>query len=206
MVELDERTQASIAAYDRNARAYQETLRRTRPIADIRRFADLARRGAFVLDAGCGPATDLRLLSDAGVHPVGVDLSMGALKEARLLLPRHPLVRAPLHDLPFQRRSFGGLWLSAAFVHLPRSSWRSLFGYLLSFLDTGPVYFSCLRGTADLAEVQDPVLGTIHRSDATEDEVEALLGSHGLRDLSVELRPDPLERRRSWVVGLGRVV
>jgi SAM-dependent methyltransferase len=79
-----------------------------RPVADVRRFADVRQRDDLVLDAGCGPANDLRLLRDAGVHPVGVDLSLGALREARMLLPRHPLVQAPLQDLPFRRaRSVG---------------------------------------------------------------------------------------------------
>lgn len=166
----------------------------------------MAQRDDLVLDAGCGPANDLRLLRDAGVHPVGLDLSTGALAEARMLLPRHPLVRAPLHDPPFRPRSFGGLWLSSAMTHLPRAAWRPTFAHLLTFLDEGPVYFSCLRGDADLEPVDDPVLGRVYVSAAAEAEVEALLSSHGLTDVAVEVRPDPiLDRRRPWVVALGRL-
>lgn len=202
---LDERTLASVAAYDRHARAYQESLRLRRPVADVRRFGDLARRDALVLDAGCGPANDLRLLRDVGVHPVGVDLSQGALEEARMLLPRHPLVRAPLHDLPFRPSSFGGLWLSGTFTHLPRAAWRPTFAALLELLAAGPVYLSCLRGTRDLAAEHDAVLGEVFVSEALEPEVEALLTSHGCTDVTVEVRPDPiLDRRRLWVVALGR--
>jgi len=204
-VGLDERTVASVAAYDEHARAYQESLRLKRPVADVRRFAAFARRGDLVLDAGCGPANDLRLLRDAGVHPVGADLSLGALREARMLLPRHPLVRAPLDRLPFRERAFGGLWLSGAFTHLPRSSWRSTFAGLLDLLERGPVYFSCYRGTRDLEPYEDEVLGKVFVSEAVESEVEALLASHGFTDVTVELRPDPiLDRRRPWVVALGR--
>lgn len=204
--ELDPRTLASIAAYDEHAGAYQRSLRLRRPLADVRRFADLASRHDLVLDAGCGPATDLRLLRDAGLHPVGLDLSAGALAEARMLLPRHPLVRAPLHRPPFASRSFRGLWLSSTFTHLPRATWRSTFAGLLDVLDEGPVYLSALRGTGDLRPVDDPILGRVHVSEVTEDEVTALLTSHGLTDLTVEVRPDPvLDRRRPWVVALGRV-
>lgn len=203
-MEMDERTRASIAAYDEHAAAYQQAFRLKRPVADVRRFGDLAERGCLVLDAGCGPATDLRVLADLGVHPVGLDLSMGALQHARMLLPRHPLVRAPLQDPPFRPRSFGGLWLSSAFSHLPRGQWRAVFAALLETLDTGPVYLSCYRGTADMEPVDDPVLGRTWRSQATEDEVEALLASHGLQDVQVEVRPDPIvDRRRPWVVALG---
>ena len=205
-MDLDERTLASVAAYDEHARAYQESLRLKRPLADVRRFAAFAERHDLVLDAGCGPANDLRLLRDAGLHPVGVDLSLGALREARMLLPRHPLVRAPLHDLPFRSRAFAGLWCSGGFTHLPRAEWRRTFTALLDLLGSGPVYFSCLRSTADMEPYEDPVLGTVYVSGAAESEVEALLGSHGITDLTVEVRPDPLlERRRPWIVALGRL-
>lgn len=203
-MELDERTLMSVAAYDEHARAYQESLRLRRPVADVRRFAALARRGDLVLDAGCGPANDLRLLRDAGVHPVGVDLSLGALREARMLLPRHPLVQTPLHDLPFRPRCFGGLWLSGAFTHLPRSAWRPTFAALLEFLDSGPVYLAGYRGNDDLVADEDPVLGTVYNSSVSEAEVTALCRSHGLEDLTVEVRPDPIrDRARPWVVALG---
>jgi SAM-dependent methyltransferase len=205
-VDLDERTLTSVAAYDEHARAYQESLRLRRPVADVRRFGAFARRGDLVLDAGCGPANDLRLLRDAGLHPVGVDLAFGALREARMLLPRHPLVQAPLHRLPFRSASFGGLWLSGAFTHLPRAAWRPTFASLLPYLARGPVYLSCYRGTQDLAPVEDPVLGEVFVSGAMEAEVEALLASHGVRDLTIEVRPDPVvDRKRLWVVALGRL-
>lgn len=206
-MELDERTLASVAAYDDHAREYQEALRLRRPVADVRRFADRADRGVLVLDGGCGPANDLRLLRDAGVHPVGVDLSLGVLREARMLLPRHPLVRAALHELPFRSRSFGGLWLSGAFTHLPRTAWRPTFEHLLTLVDHGPVYLSCYRSTADLDEIEDEVLGAVYVSGAVESELEGLFASHGLVDLSIELRPDPiLDRRRPWVAALGTLL
>lgn len=204
-MELDERTRVSVAAYDAHAAEYQSALRLKRPVVDVRRFADMAERDTLVLDAGCGPASDLRLLRDAGVHPVGVDLALGALREARMLLPRHPLVQAPIQDLPFKPRSFGGLWLSGALTNLPRGAWRAVFASLLELLDGGPVYLSCYQGTRDLAEVDDPILGRLHISEAAEQEIDALFASHGLTEVSVEIRPDPiLDRRRPWVVALGR--
>lgn len=204
VLELDERTLESVAAYDASARAYQAAYRLKRPVADVRRFGAFVERGALVLDAGCGPANDLRLLRDVGAHPVGVDLSLGALREARMLLPRHPLVRASIHDLPLKPKVFGGLWLSGAFDHLPRAQWRPVFDRLMTFLDAGPVYLSCVRGNRDLAEDDDPVLGRVYRSSAHESEVEALFEAHDLDDIQVELRPDPIhDRKRPLVVALG---
>lgn len=206
LAELDPRTLEAIAAYDAHAREYQQTLRHRRPTGDLQRFRAWLTRGDLVLDIGCGPASDLRALRDLGVHPVGIDLSMGALREARLLLPRHPLVRTSMNDLPFEGRPFGGLWMAGAFNHLPRGQWRDTFAHLLGFVSRGPVYLSCVKGSGDMELVEDPVLGTIPRSDALEEELEALFTSHGLRDVTVELRPDPyVDHARPWVTALGHV-
>jgi len=206
IVKKDERTKQSIAAYGPVAREYREQVRLRRPVADVRRFASFARRDDLVLDVGCGPANDLRVLRDAGLHPVGMDLSLGALSEARILLPRHPLVFADFEDPPFIDRSFGGLWMSGAFAHLPRDRWRDTLARLLRLIGSGPVYFTCHRGKADLDRFNDPLLGDVHVSAATEDGVGGLLRSLGVSDLSVDVRPDlRLDRRVPWVVALGRV-
>jgi len=202
----DARTKQAIAAYGPVASEYREQVRLRRPVADVRRFASFARRDDLVLDVGCGPANDLRVLRDAGLHPVGIDLSLGALSEARILLPRHPLVFADFEDPPFIDRSFGGLWMSGAFAHLARDRWRDTLARLLRLVGSGPVYFTCHRGRADLEPFNDPLLGEIHVSAAMEDEVESLLRSLGVTDLSVDVRPDlRLDRRVPWVVALGRV-
>jgi hypothetical protein len=152
-----------------------------------------------VLDAGCGPANDLRLLRDAGVHPVGVDLSAGALHEARMLLAAAPAGPRTAARAAVPAALVRGLWLSGTFTHLPRGAWRSTFAGLLELLERGPVYLACYRGTADLERLDDPVLGEVYVSAATEAEVEALLTSHGCRDLTVEVRPT----RSTTVAGRG---
>jgi SAM-dependent methyltransferase len=203
---MDPRTRSSIDAYGPVARQYRDQVRLRRPVADVRRFASYARRDDLVLDVGCGPANDLRVLRDAGLHPVGIDLSFGALTEARVLLPRHPLVFADFEDPPFMERSFGGLWMSGAFAHLPRERWHDTLARLLRLVGSGPVYFTCHRGHADLEPFNDPLLGEVHVSAASEDEVEALLRSLGVTDVSVDVRPDMrMDRRVPWVVALGRV-
>ena len=202
---MDPRTRDAIAAYGPVAREYREQVRLRRPVADVRRFASYTRRDDLVLDVGCGPANDLRVLRDAGLHPVGIDLSFGALTEARVLLPRHPLVFADFEDPPFVDRSFGGLWMSGAFAHLARERWRDTLARLLRLLGSGPVYFTCHRGRADLERFADPLLGDVHVSAAMEDEVEGLLRSLGVTDLSVDVRPDlRMDRKVPWVVALGR--
>jgi hypothetical protein len=96
--------------------------------------------------------------------------------------------------------------MSGAFAHLPRDRWRDTLARLLRLIGSGPVYFTCHRGKADLDRFNDPLLGDVHVSAATEDEVGALLRSLGVSDLSVDVRPDlRLDRHVPWVVALGRV-
>ena len=203
---MERSTASSIRAYGPVARDYREQVRLRRPVADVRRFATFARRDDLILDVGCGPANDLRLLRDAGLHPVGIDLSLGALTEARVLLPRHPLVFADFEDPPFLDRSFGGLWMSGAFAHLARDRWRDTLTRLIRTLASGPVYFTCHRGDADLEPFADPLLGRVHVSAAHEDDVARLLASVGVVDLAIDVRPDlRFDRKVPWVVALGRI-
>lgn len=198
---LDPRTRRSIAAYDEVAGEYQLRLRQHRPMTDVKRFATGMSRGTLVLDAGCGPANDLRLLRDHGAQPIGLDLSAGALAHARVLLPRDGLVRGPIQEPPFADDSFGGLWCNGGLTHMPRDQWRAVFTSLLRTVDSGPVMLSAYRGTVDLVEVEDDLLGTIHVSAATEDEIAGMFEERGLADVRIEVRPDPLHgRRRPTVV------
>lgn len=204
--DADALVRRSLAAYDEHAAAYQKAYRRRRSRVDVHRFAAMAEPDALVLDAGCGPASDMRLLRDAGVQPVGVDLSMGVLTTARMLLPRDPLVRADYDELPFRAACFGGLWLSGSLDHTPRGEWDRVLDRFFALLERGPVHFSCVRGRADLRPFQHPVLGDVAVSAATEQEVGAALSARGVVDLQVEVRPEPLmERRVPLVVASGRV-
>lgn len=201
LADLDPRTRRSIQAYDDAAKEYQLGLRQHRPMTDIKRFTSGLERGTIVLDAGCGPANDLRLLRDHGVHPIGLDLSQGALAYARVLLPRDGLVRGPIEEPPFADDAFGGLWCNGGLTHTPRDRWRAVFASLLRTVHSGPVMLSAYRGTIDLVEVDDEVLGPIHVSAATEEELAGMFEERGLQDIRVEVRPDPLHgRRRPTVV------
>lgn len=78
-----------------------------------------------VLDAGCGPAVHCGAFTAMGVRWTGVDSAPGMIDNAREVLaaagaaPR--LAVGDLGRLPFKDRSFAGVWLRAALVHVPRS-------------------------------------------------------------------------------------
>jgi ubiquinone/menaquinone biosynthesis C-methylase UbiE len=78
-----------------------------------------------VLDAGCGPAVHYGAFSAMGVRWTGIDSSLGMIYKAReVLAAAHAAPRLAVGDLgrlPFEDRSFAGVWLRAALVHVPRT-------------------------------------------------------------------------------------
>ena len=74
-----------------------------------------------VLDLACGAGRHLRELLSAGLHAVGLDLSITMLGKAREASPRAQLVRGDMRRLPFRDGSFAGL-----------TSFFTSFGYFAS--------------------------------------------------------------------------
>jgi len=74
-----------------------------------------------VLDLACGAGRHLRELLSAGLHAVGLDLSIVMLGKAREASPRSQLVRGDMRRLPFRSSSFAGL-----------TSFFTSFGYFAS--------------------------------------------------------------------------
>ena len=65
--------------------------------------------GGSVLDLACGAGRHLRELLSAGVHAVGLDLSITMLERAREESPKAQLVRGDMRRLPFADHGFAGL-------------------------------------------------------------------------------------------------
>ncbi|WP_165491881.1 class I SAM-dependent methyltransferase [Egibacter rhizosphaerae] len=201
---MDARTRHSIDAYDAAARAYHDHWWDRRPLDAVRRFARSAGRGAIVLDVASGPALDVRGLRDVGLSVVAGDRSMEAMRLGLHLFPKRPLAVWDLRALPFADDTFGGIWAHAALQHLPRGELRRAFGELRRVHARGPIFVTFREGDGDLERVDDPPVGEVYATTLREAELKALLIDQGYRDVEVERRPDPLERREvAWLHGWG---
>ena len=96
------------------------------PRQALETFARLLRRGARVLDAGCGPGHHAQFLSACGADVTGVDLSEGMLRIARRRVRGLPFARMDIQSLDFPDRTFDGIWCAAAAIHVPREEVRAL--------------------------------------------------------------------------------
>ncbi|HEU4568910.1 MAG TPA: class I SAM-dependent methyltransferase [Marmoricola sp.] len=98
--------------------------RATRPLGDerlhhVEAFAAAAReRGCrSVLEIGCGAGRDGRLLRDAGLSYVGIDLSTQAARTCRAL--GLPAVEGSATRLPFASAGVDAAWSMSTLMHLP---------------------------------------------------------------------------------------
>lgn len=117
---MDEVTARNRAAYDRIAEDF--AARNPDVPAPYLALADEFQRRADgpLLDLGCGPGRDLAFWAGRGVAAVGLDLSAAMLRAARTRAPV-PLVQGDLLRLPFRGAVLGGVWCSAALLHLPKA-------------------------------------------------------------------------------------
>lgn len=69
-----------------------------------------------VLDVGCGPGRDTRLLRGLGARVVGLDLSFGMLRSQSL----SGAVLGDMRALPVRTGAMDGVWCHAALLHVPR--------------------------------------------------------------------------------------
>jgi SAM-dependent methyltransferase len=115
--------QGYVASFGRQWNRYDVA----RPAADLAVFraktgmepADF--RGRLVLDAGCGGGRYSRLLAEAGVHVVGVDLSDAVDKAAALCaeFPCARIVQGDLLELPLRDSLFDAAFSIGVLHHTP---------------------------------------------------------------------------------------
>jgi len=114
---LESHLAETIAAYDDSAIEYA----RRYADADLKSqrlsFQSALRKDLPILDAGCGAGRDCSLFEKDGFSPVGLDLSGGLLRRARLVTGA-PLVLGDIRYLPFGAHRFGGVWCCAVLLHL----------------------------------------------------------------------------------------
>lgn len=159
--------------------------------------------GDAVLDAGCGAgAPVMAQLSDAGLQPVGLDISMAQLRLARARRAMTNVAEGDLAALPFRDGVFDGLVSFYAVIHVPRADHSVVFSEFWRVLRSGGVALLCV-GSDDLPEDHDPAswLGVpmfwSHFDAATN---LAMLAAAGFEILEDWIVADPMEHARHLFV------
>jgi SAM-dependent methyltransferase len=113
---------STAAAYDAIAERYAATWFDDQGLeSTIDEFLRLLPTRTAVLDAGCGPGRDVRAMAVRGLEAVGIDISEGMLREARLRVPGGIFRRMNLDNIRYPPSAFSGVWACASLQHLPVS-------------------------------------------------------------------------------------
>ena len=136
--------------YDSIADQYLERWQDRSPIQiHAKRFIDMLQAYQLtdypILDVGCGPGFDAAGFRESGLNVIGLDLSMNMILAGRKRYPGD-FVQGNMSQLPFTQL-FGGLWISASLLHLPRNEVPLVLAGFTRVLNTGGImYLSLKRG------------------------------------------------------------
>lgn len=156
----------TIASYDRVAFGYAQHYYSRDLMVEFRDdFCQHIPNGGLVLDAGCGPGHDSKLLVGKGYGVVGVDLSSGMVEEARRRVPEAAFVRADIRwDVKSLGRRFDGIWCCASLLHIPRDDAASTLRGLWGVANAGaPLFVSVMKGSGDVFRTEDRPFGRVDR-------------------------------------------
>jgi SAM-dependent methyltransferase len=186
-------------AYDDHAAGYTARWAdpATAPGGLLERFAAAVPAGGLVVDVGCGPGRDLRLLHGRGFRTVGMDLSARMLTRARRQGATGPLVQADMTRLPLRPGSADGLWLCASLLHVPKRAAPAVLALLARTLrGGGPLALIVRQGDGERwTRTGGWRLFTYWQPD----ELDQTLGTAGLRVRWRETSPDQLGRDQAWL-------
>jgi ubiquinone/menaquinone biosynthesis C-methylase UbiE len=130
--------------YDQFAEQIAERLWNADVVELCNAFCDLLPPHASILDVGCGPGRDSAHFNSLGHLSVGMDISIGMLREAAQRTDGN-YVQGDMTVLPFAPASFDAAWMSASLLHIPRSSATDVLAQVYTILESGGVLFIALK-------------------------------------------------------------
>jgi SAM-dependent methyltransferase len=132
----------TIDAYERSAKecVARRNKRRHRQPPLLAKWIQRLPADARLLDLGCGGGQDAGDLDRRGYRVMGVDRTSALLSEGRRRYRSLSLVRADFRFLPFQAKSFDGLWAGASLMHLPKPDARPTLADLYRLVRPGGLF------------------------------------------------------------------
>jgi SAM-dependent methyltransferase len=143
----DDRVIISVAAYSTNPIAYEEKYA-AHLLDRPSRFASLLSPGSHILDLGCGPGRDIRIFSEGGHKPIGIELNPEFIEMARR---QGDVIQGDIRNISsiFTPSSFDGVWAQASLVHLEKSEIALVLDDLRDLLKPNGLLYACVPATGE---------------------------------------------------------
>lgn len=146
---MDNRTKATIEAYDRCAENYAQFSFETILQFQLLQFEGYL-EGKKVIDAGCGSGKDCLYLADQGYQVTGIDASEKMIDQASKRVKGCTFKKMALEELSFKDSTFDGIWCSASLIHLPKKDAEKAISQFHRVLKKGGVlYVGVIEGEGE---------------------------------------------------------
>ncbi len=117
---------ATLAFYDREARAYASRPSKTGLSPHLAKFLAHLSAGAHILELGCGAGRDAHAMMARGFDVDATDGSPGLVREAQARVGQS--VRVMLFDELDAVTQYDGVWANASLLHVPEHTLSSVLG------------------------------------------------------------------------------
>jgi ubiquinone/menaquinone biosynthesis C-methylase UbiE len=139
--------------------------------------------GMKTLDIGCGNGRDSAWLSKNGFEVIGLDASLGMLRQAKKRHPKTHFLQAALPELSgIPDATFSNALCSAVLMHMERSELQLATKSILRVLTKGAVLLVSIRGTLEANKREN---GKLYEA-ITPEEMMALFEHEGAKLLFYE--------------------
>ena len=181
--------------YDSIAQLYYKDFFHNSPFftkSELLNFLNKLPKGGKILDAGCGPASDLYVcMYDKGYHPIGIDFSESMLNLAKDEFPTGEFYKCDMTQrLPFNDNYFDGIIASLSLIHIPKELVPQTLYYFRRVLKPqGKLLLVLLKGNKDI--IMDEPYGNgmkIFYSYFTANTISLYLKAAGFEVTSIEER------------------
>ena len=109
-------------------------------------FAHMLTKDSEVLDLGCGPGTDSKILIGRGLKVTGIDLSDEFIRIAKAANPNGAFVQGDMLDLPFDSHTFDGLFAKASLLHLAKPDVPKALREIVRVVKPGAIVHIAIKG------------------------------------------------------------
>ena len=107
--------------YDEIAANFQSFRDQFNNTEELVKFVNYLPIGGKVLDVGCGVGIPVaKFFVDSGFELIGIDISEGMLREAKINVPEATFYRYDMSNLDFQDNYFDGLVAIYSIFHVPK--------------------------------------------------------------------------------------